>query len=307
MKLLLAVAENAERWHEAFAARLPEATIARWPDDHPHEVDYAAVWKPDPEALRRVEVRRAIFNLGAGVDALLDVPTLPPDIPIVRLEDAGMAAQMAEYAVFTVLREFRDADHYVRAQRAGRWSPQRPRERRAFGVGVMGAGVLAQAVLAALQPFGFPLATWSRMPHALPGIDSYAGRERLPAFLARTRMLIALLPSTEETRGLLDADAFALLPSGAHVVNLGRGDLIVESALIAALNRGHLGHATLDVFREEPLPPKHPFWHHSAITVTPHVSAVTRVADSVAQVVAKIRALERGELVSGVVDRVKGY
>ncbi|HEY8241861.1 MAG TPA: glyoxylate/hydroxypyruvate reductase A [Casimicrobiaceae bacterium] len=307
MHVLLAVAENAERWHEAFAARLPEATIARWPADHPHEVDYAAVWKPDPEAFRRVEVRRAIFNLGAGVDALLDVPTLPPDIPIVRLEDAGMASQMAEYAVLAVLREFREAQHYVHAQRAGRWSPQRPRDRRTFGIGVMGAGVLAQAVLAALQPFGFPLATWSRMPHALPGVESFAGRERLPAFLARSKMLIALLPSTDETRGLLDADAFALLPSGAHIVNLGRGDLIVETALIAALNRGHIAHATLDVFREEPLPPKHPFWHHSAITVTPHVSAVTSVADSVAQVVAKIRALERGELVSGVVDRTKGY
>ena len=307
MHVMLAVAENAERWHEAFAARLPEATIARWPGDRPPEVDYAAVWKPDPEAFRRVGVRRAIFNLGAGVDALLDVATLPPDVPIVRLEDAGMAAQMAEYAVLAVLREFREAQHYVHAQRAGRWSPQRPRDRRTFGIGVMGAGVLAQAVLAALQPFGFPLAAWSRMPHSLPGVDSFAGRERLPAFLARTRMLIALLPSTDETRGLLDADAFALLPSGAHVVNLGRGDLIVETALIAALNRGHIAHATLDVFREEPLPSKHPFWHHSAITVTPHVSAVTSVADSVAQVVAKIRALERGELVSGVVDRAKGY
>ena len=307
MHVMLAVAENAERWHEAFAARLPEATIARWLGDRPPEVDYAAVWKPDPEAFRRVGVRRAIFNLGAGVDGLLDVATLPPDVPIVRLEDAGMAAQMAEYAVLAVLREFREAQHYVHAQRAGRWSPQRPRDRRTFGIGVMGAGVLAQAVLAALQPFGFPLAAWSRMPHSLPGVDSFAGRERLPAFLARSKMLIALLPSTDETRGLLDADAFALLPSGAHVVNLGRGDLIVETALIAALNRGHIAHATLDVFREEPLPPKHPFWHHSAITVTPHVSAVTSVADSVAQVVAKIRALERGELVSGVVDRAKGY
>ena len=304
---MIAVAEDAARWHEAFAARLPEATLARWPDDKPTDVDYAAVWKPDPEAFRRVGVRKAIFNLGAGVDALLTVPTLPGDVPVIRLEDAGMASQMAEYAVLTVLREFREADHYVRAQRAGHWSPQRRRDKRTFGIGVMGAGVLAQAVLAALQPFGFPLATWSRMPAALPGIESFAGHERLPAFLARTRMLIALLPSTPETRGLLDGDALALLPSGAHVVNLGRGDLIVEPALIASLNRGHLAHATLDVFREEPLPPKHPFWHHSAITVTPHVSAVTSVADSAAQVVSKIRALERGEVVSGVVDRARGY
>jgi glyoxylate/hydroxypyruvate reductase A len=307
VNVLIAVAENAARWHEAFAARLPDATLSRWPDDRPREVDYAVVWKPDPEAFRHVQVHRAIFNLGAGADALLAVPTLPAGIPIVRLEDAGMASQMAEYAVLTVLREFREADHYIRAQRAGHWSPQRRRDKRTFGIGVMGAGVLAQAVLAALQPFGFPLATWSRLPHALPGVESYAGVERLPVFLARSKMLIALLPSTDETRDLLDADALALLPSGAHVVNLGRGDLIVESALIAALNRGHLAHATLDVFREEPLPAKHPFWHHSAITVTPHVSAVTSLAESAAQVASKIRALERGEVVSGVVDRARGY
>ena len=136
MNVLLAVAEQASRWHEAFAARLPEAALLRWPDDKPREVDYAAVWKPDPEAFRRVEVRRAIFNLGAGVDGLLSVPTLPAEVPIIRLEDAGMASQMAEYAVFAVLREFREADHYIRAQRAGHWSPQRRRDKRTFGIGV---------------------------------------------------------------------------------------------------------------------------------------------------------------------------
>jgi glyoxylate/hydroxypyruvate reductase A len=307
VNLLIAVAERPDAWHQAFAARLPEATLLRWPADKPREVDYAAVWKPDAEVFQRVRVYRAIFNLGAGADSLLAVPTLPADVPVVRLEDAGMASQMAEYAVMTVLREFRDADHYGRAHRAKHWSPQPRRDKRTFGIGVLGAGVLAQAVLEALAPFGFPLAAWSRMPHSIPGVESYAGRERLPGFLARTKMLIALLPSTDDTRDLLDADAFALLPAGAHVVNLGRGDLIVESALIAALNRGHLAHATLDVFREEPLPPKHPFWHHSAITVTPHVSAVTSIADSVAQVVSKLRALERGEMVTGVVDRARGY
>ncbi|MEO8485373.1 MAG: glyoxylate/hydroxypyruvate reductase A [Betaproteobacteria bacterium] len=307
MNLLIAVAEGADRWHDAFAARLPEATLHRWPDLHASDVDYAAVWKPDPEVFRRVRIRCAIFNLGAGVDALLDVPTLPRDVRVVRLEDAGMAIQMAEYAVLTVLREFRDADHYGRAQRAGRWSPQKPRDRATFGVGVMGAGVLARAVLAALAPFGFPLAAWSRTPHAIPGVESFHGRERLPTFLARSTMLIAMLPSTPDTRGLLDADALALLPGGAHLVNLGRGDLVVETALIAALNRGHLAHATLDVFREEPLPARHSFWHHSAISVTPHVSAVTRAADAVEQVAAKIRALERGESVSGVVERDRGY
>ena len=254
-----------------------------------------------------MRVRRAIFNLGAGVDALLAVDTLPGDVPVVRLEDAGMASQMAEYAVLAVLRDYRGADHYVRAQRAGHWAPLERRDRAAFGVGLLGGGVLAQAVVGALAPFGCPLAGWSRSGRAIPGAESFAGRSMLRAFLARSTMAIALLPSTEATRGLLDAAAFAALPAGAHVVNLGRGDLVVEADLVAALDRGHLGHATLDVFREEPLPPAHPFWHHSRITITPHVSAVTLVAESAAQVAATLRALERGMPVTGVVDRSKGY
>lgn len=307
MNVVVAVAERAERWHRAFAARLPDAAIHLWPGDVPADVDYALVWKPDPDLFRRVRVRRAIFNLGAGVDSLLAVPTLPPAVPIVRLEDAGMAGQMAEYAALAVLRAYRDADHYERAQREGRWAPLKRREKASFGVGILGAGVLARAVADALAPFGFPLATWSRSAHDWPGVVSFAGNDSLHAFFARSRIVVALLPSTPETRGLLDARAFAAMPEGAHLVNLGRGDLIVDDDLVAALDRGHLAHATLDVFREEPLSPGHPFWHHPGITITPHVSAVTRVADSVAQVAAKLEALERGAPVSGVVDRAKGY
>lgn len=307
MNVVVAVAERAERWHRAFAARLPDAAIHLWPGDVPADVDYALVWKPDPDLFRRVRVRRAIFNLGAGVDSLLAVPTLPPSVPIVRLEDAGMAGQMAEYAALAVLRAYRDADHYERAQREGRWAPLKRREKASFGVGILGAGVLARAVADALAPFGFPLATWSRSAHDWPGVASFAGNDSLHAFFARSRVVVALLPSTPETRGLLDARAFAAMPEGAHLVNLGRGDLIVDDDLVAALDRGHLAHATLDVFREEPLSPGHPFWHHPGITITPHVSAVTRVADSVAQVAAKLEALERGVPVSGVVDRAKGY
>ncbi len=307
MNVVVAVAERAERWHRAFAARLPDAAIHVWPGEVPADVDYALVWKPDPDLFRRVRVRRAIFNLGAGVDSLLAVPTLPPAVPIVRLEDAGMAEQMAEYAALAVLRAYRDAAHYERAQREGRWAPLERRDKASFGVGVLGAGVLAQAVLEALAPYRFPLATWSRTPHDRPGVASFAGSGSLRAFLARSRVVVALLPSTRETRGLLGAAAFEAMPAGAHLVNLGRGDLVVDADLVAALDRGHLGHATLDVFREEPLSPGHPFWHHPGITITPHVSAVTRVADSVAQVAAKLEALERGATVSGVVDRAKGY
>lgn len=307
MNALVAVAARAERWRDAFAARLPAARLHLWPGDAPAEVDYALVWKPDGETFRQVEVRRAIFNLGAGVDALLAVPSLPQGVPIVRLEDAGMAVQMAEYAVFEVLRAYRDVGHYMRAQQEGRWAPLARRDPASFGVGILGAGVLAQAVAAALAPFRFPIATWSRSAHARPGVESFAGRGRLPAFLARSRVVIGLLPSTRDTRGLLDAAAFAAMPAGAHVVNLGRGDLVVDADLLAALDAGHLAHATLDVFGDEPLSPGHAFWHHPKVTITPHVSAVTDLGETVAQVAAKIEALERGEPISGIVDRARGY
>jgi len=304
---LVAVAARAERWRDAFAARLPAARFHLWPDDAPAEVDFALVWKPGAEPFRRVRVRRAIFNLGAGVDALLALPTLPRGIPVVRLEDAGMAAQMAEYATLVVLHAYRDFEHYEGARRDGRWAPLPRRDKASFGVGVLGAGVLARAVVDALAPFGFPLATWSRSPHAWPGVESFAGRDRLAAFLARSAVVIGLLPSTPDTRGLLDAAAFAAMPAGARIVNLGRGDLVVDEDLVAALDRGRLAHATLDVFRDEPLSAHHPFWHHPDITITPHVSAVTDLALSVAQVAAKLEALERGEAITGVVDPGRGY
>ncbi len=250
---------------------------------------------------------RAIFNLGAGVDVLLAVPTLPAGTPVIRLENAGMAPQMAEYVTLAVLSVYREAGAYALQQREGRWQPRPRVPKSGFGVGILGFGVLGQAVANALAPFGFPLCAWSRERKAIPGVQSYAGRAELGAFLARARVLVCLLPATRETRGLLDRATLSLLPRGAHLVNVARGEIVVDDDLVALLDSGHLAGATLDVFRTEPLPSAHPFWHHPRITLTPHSSAVTLVEDSVAQIAAKIRQLERGEPVTGVVDRARGY
>lgn len=307
MKILLQHPRDAGgQWRAALARALPEAAIAVWPDV-PEAPDYALVWKPPAELFSRVQPRRAIFNLGAGTDVLLALPSLPDGVPVIRLEDAGMAEQMAEYATLAVLRIYRETDTYAAQQRERRWEPRPRIAKSGFGIGILGCGVLGRAVANALSPFGFPVAAWSRSRKSVPGIESFAGIAELPAFLARARVLVCLLPSTPGTRGLLDRAALASLPRGAHVVNIARGDLLVDEALVALLDEGHLAGATLDVFREEPLPPGHPFWHHPQMTLTPHVSALTLVEDSVAQVAAKIRQLERGEPVSGVVDRVRGY
>jgi len=306
MRLLLATASQSQAWRDAFAAALPDATLHVWPDA-PAEVDYALVWKPPPECFERVKVTRAIANLGAGVDALLAVPTLPAGVPILRLTDAGMAAQMAEYVTLAVLAAFREQREYAQQQRERVWRPRRRQDKRAFGVGLLGMGVLGSAVAAALAPFGFPLRGWARMPRDVPGVTMHSESEGLHALLAASNVLVCMLPSTPATRGLVGADALRRLPRGAHVVNVSRGELVVEDDLLAALDDGHLGSATLDVFAEEPLPSGHPFWHHPRIVITPHVSAATLIDDSVAQIAARIAAHARAERVDGVVDRARGY
>jgi glyoxylate/hydroxypyruvate reductase A len=307
MRLLLRTSQSAsDAWRNALAAALPDAEIAVWPDV-PFAPDYVLAWKPSRALFDRVPAPRAIFNLGAGVDALLALPNVPRDVPVIRLEDAGMAAPMAEYVTMEVLAAHRKRDAYRRAQGRAEWIDRGGADPGAFGVGLLGLGVLGRACAAMLRHFGFRLLGWSRSPKTIDGVQTHAGTDGLGLVLRESNVLVCLLPSTADTANLLDARRLALLPRGAHVVNVARGDLIVDDDLLHALDSGHLAGATLDVFRTEPLPSTHPFWHHPAIVVTPHVSAVTRIAESAAQVVAKIRALERGDAVTGVVDRARGY
>ncbi|HVE49966.1 MAG TPA: glyoxylate/hydroxypyruvate reductase A [Casimicrobiaceae bacterium] len=276
-----------------------------WPDA-PDEVDFALVWKPAPEVFERVRVRRAIVNLGAGVDALIELPTLPAEIPIVRLTDAGMAMQMTEYVTLAALRAYREQDAYAKSQHAAQWQPRGRLAKQDFAVGLLGVGVLASAVAKALRTFDFPVLGWRRSATPSPGIEAFA-HDELFKMLAQTRMLVAMLPLTAATRGLLNRTTLTKLPRGAHLVNVARGPLVVEQDLLDLLDEGHLASATLDVFDEEPLPSTHRFWHHPKIVLTPHVSAATLVDESARQVAAKIRAMLRGESVEGVVDRSVRY
>ena len=307
MKILLQTPpERADEWRAALAAAMPEEAVAVWPDA-PATPDYALVWKPPADLFVRARPTRAIFNLGAGVDGLMNVPTLPDDVPVIRLEDAGMAEQMADYVTFAVLRAYREMDAYAAQQREAIWRTRPIIAKKTFGVGFLGFGVLGNAIARTLLPFGFPLYAWSSTRKAAPGVVSYAGLAELHEFLAKARVLACLLPATADTASLLDRAALQTLPPGAHLINVARGGIVVDEDLIALLDNGHLAGATLDVFREEPLPREHPFWRHPRIALTPHISAVTLIEDSIAQIAAKIRRLERGEPVSGVVDRVRGY
>jgi len=312
--LFCSAASNGAEWCAALAREFPAARVhACSPslDDAaqppPKDIDYALLWRPPPRLLRQLRSVKAIFNLGAGIDALAGIDVLPSGVPVVRIEDAGMAEQMSEYVVHAVLRQFREFDTYAEAQRAAVWRPRARQDKDLFRVGILGIGVLGTAVAAALQPFGFPLSGWSRTPKSLAGVETCAGSGELNSFLSKCRMLVCLLPLTRETRGLLDRRALSQLPVGAHVVNVARGALIVDDDLLELLDQRRLGGATLDVFHDEPLPAAHAFWHHPRITLTPHVSAVTLVEPSVAQIAAKIARLEAGLPITGIVDRERDY
>jgi glyoxylate/hydroxypyruvate reductase len=292
-------------WVDGFRAALPQAEVEEWkPGAAP--ADYAVVWRPPQQLFDEQPQLKAIFNTGAGVDALLEMRT-PPQAAIVRIDDGGMAVQMAEYVCHALIRHFREFDGYERDVREGKWSFRRPRSREQFPVGIMGLGVLGQRVAEAVRHFEFPLRGWSRTKKEVEGMQCFAGESQFDEFLAATRVLVCLLPLTPETEGIMNRRTLSLLQPQGYVINVARGAHLVEEDLVPLLDSGHLAGATLDVFRTEPLPAGHPFWKHPKITVTPHTSARTLRDESVEQIAAKILAFARGEPIAGVVDRKKGY
>ena len=302
--LFYTAGDDTELWTAALREALPEAGITVWPSVAA-AIDYAVVWKPPAKLVAGLTPVRAVFNLGAGVDTVMEL-AWPAGIPLVRLVDAGMAEQMAEYVAYAVLRRYREFADYEEAQRERRWHQRARLDKSLFSVGILGIGVLGSAVAETLVSLGFPVTGWSRSRKEIAGVRMFA-RAELDAFLATCRILVCLLPLTNETRGLLDRRVLSRLPRGAYVVNVARGALLVDADLIALIDAGHISGAMLDVFHDEPLAPAHAFWHHPRISVTPHVSALTQISASVAQVAANIRRLEAGLPVSGVVDRVHGY
>ena len=310
MRILLQRTDGKEAaWIADFAALLPEADITYWREGEPTPAcDYAVVWQPPASLLPALAGVQAIFNTGAGVDALLKFgEALPSGVPLVRLDDAGMGVQMAEYVSHAVLRHFRRFDDYEAQSRAGIWQPLPAFEKADFPIGVLGMGVLGTRVLQALAQFEFPLRGWSRSEKHIDGVTYFAGDDQLEAFLRGTRMLVCMLPLTPDTHNLLDRTRLAMLLPGAYVINVARGALLAEPDLLTLIRAGHIAGATLDVFRNEPLPLQHPFWQEPRISITPHISAATLRRESVAQIAAKIRRLEAGEAITGIVNRLQGY
>ncbi len=299
---------NAQPWLEGLRAALPNAQVELWVSGA-SPADYAVVWAPPQTFFDQQTALRGVFNIGAGVDALMKLK-IAAGVPVVRLDDAGMSVQMAEYVCHAVIRHFREFDAYEADVAGGKWSYRRPRVRADFTVGVMGLGVLGERVALALKQFDFPVLGWSRSAKTIDGVRCFSGTDGFDDFLAATRILVCLLPLTPATENILNHINLSKLLAGAYVVNVARGGHVVDDDLMALIDSGHLAGATLDVFRQEPLPLAHPFWKHPKITVTPHTSARTLRAESIAQIAGKIQALHgRAAIASiaGVVDMKKGY
>lgn len=306
MKLVFcATGMKAGPWLAGLREALPGAEVSEWQPGAP-QADYGIVWAPPQAFIDQQAGLKALFNLGAGVDALLRL-SLPPGLQVVRLDDAGMAVQMAEFVCHALIRHFRELDAYERDVAAGTWSYRKPHDRADFPVGVMGLGVLGERVAQAVRQFEFPVRGWSRSAKSVPGVECFAGEGQLDAFLAGTRVLVCLLPLTSETEGILNRRTLSSLLPGAFLINVARGAHLVEDDLLALLDSGHMAGAALDVFRTEPLPAGHPFWKHPRITVTPHTSARTLRETTIAQIAGKLQALQRGEPIAGTVNTGRGY
>jgi glyoxylate/hydroxypyruvate reductase len=294
-----------EPWLTGLRAALPQADVSLWQSGAP-QADYAVVWAPPQQFFDEQPALKAAFNTGAGVDALLKL-RIAPQTQLVRLDDAGMSVQMAEYVCHAVVRHFRELAAYEADTSAGKWSFRKPRNRLDFPVGVLGLGVLGERVAKSLAMFDFPVHGWSQSAKQINGLQCWHGAEQLDAFLRHSKVLVCLLPLTPQTENLLNSRTLSLLQTGGYVINVARGGHVVDADLLALLDSGHLAGATLDVFRQEPLPPEHAFWKHPKITLTPHTSARTLRDESIAQIASKIIAVHSGQSVIGVVDRNKGY
>ena len=300
--------DHAEKWGAALAKLVPDLVFVPWQDvSDPAAIDAALCWRPPEGWLASLPNLRLVHSLGAGVDHVLADRRYPAHVPLVRLVDPLMTRAMTEFVAFQVLRLHLKEPTYRRQQRDRLWQQHFPPSAADRRVGILGLGEMGGAVAASLVALGFDVAGWSRTPKRQPGVTCFSGDAAFADFLARSEILVCLLPLTPATEGILSAACFAQMPRGAGIINVGRGRHLVERDLLAALDSGQLSEAVLDVFPTEPLPADHPYWTHDRIVVTPHVAALTNPATASLVVAENLRRLARGEPWPDRVDIASGY
>ncbi|MEZ5825563.1 MAG: glyoxylate/hydroxypyruvate reductase A [Geminicoccaceae bacterium] len=299
---------RAEWWREHLQGVLPELECRLWDDPGDlEEVRQAVVWKPPAGGLARFPNLEVIVSIGAGIDHVLADPELPKHVPIIRTTGFDLTQRMREYVTLHVLRLHRRLPEIEGAQERREWlqlvNPP-AYERR---VGVMGLGNLGADCARALSAIGFDVAGWSRRRKDIEGVKCMAGEGELDSFLARSEILVCLLPLTPATEGILDRSLFDRLPEGACIINAARGEHLVDQDLLDALENGRIREATLDVFHIEPLPAEHPFWDHPRVLVTPHVASLIDPVAGGKAIADNLRRFLKGEPLDDLVDLSQGY
>lgn len=294
-------------WRTLLAERRPDLKFHIWPESHDaNAVRVLAMWTPEEAMFARYPNLEIVISTGAGVDQF-DLSAIPPHIPLIRMSDPGIIAAMTEYVLLGVLTLHRDALSYRQNQRADIWKEIRivPAARR--HIGVLGLGRLGENVARQLRDLGFPVLGWSRTPRNIEGVTCYSGNESLRDFATQCNIVVCLLPLTNETRHIINAEFLSWLPEGASLVNAGRGAHAVTDDLLAALDSGRLSGAVLDVTDPEPLPPGHPLWQHPRVMITPHVATMTDPAAAVDFVLETMDRHQQGSPLRGLIDRSRGY
>lgn len=306
--LIIYEAENLEIFTNELKRSIPELDIQIWPEvSNPEKIDAVLTWKPPLGVMNKFPNLKAIISFGVGVEQILRDPSIPENVPIVRIVEPGLTSRMTEYILLAVLRFHRQAFAYQRLQQERSWQPLPLPETNTCKIGILGMGILGKDAAAKLSYLGFPVRGWSRTPKNIDGIECFHGREQLKSCLSECKILVCLLPLTPETKGILNHETFSALPKGSYLINVARGQHLVEKDLLTALDSGQLSGACLDVFDKEPLPANHPFWLHSQITITPHVATQTDSEYWTQSIVETINDVRAGVTLKNVVNRQQGY
>ena len=306
--VIISQKSNQGDWAEALKALEPGLNVSIYPNDaNRDEVVFALAWHPPKGIFSNYPKLRCIASTGAGVDHILRDPELPQNVAVTRVVDTRLTDDMTSYLVAQVMCQLRNVSHYKLLQTNNEWQPKRYKDKSKINIGIMGFGVLGKDAAKKFKHLGFQVRGWANSAKNIDGIKIFVGKAEFNDFLSKSDILICLLPLTAATVNILNRETFKHLPDGAYIINVARGEHLVVDDLLKALDEGKLSGACLDVFREEPLPKDHVFWHHQKITVTPHIASITSPESVAPQIIENYRRLREGKTLLNVVSREKGY
>jgi len=306
--VIISKKNNQEEWLKALQKLSPELKAQIYPDDELRDqITIALVWQPPLGVFKLYPNLKVISSMGAGVDHILRDPDLPKDVIVTRIVDKKLTEDMTDYLLTAVMNHNRNFSEYSILKNEGNWQPKPYTSKSEIKIGIMGLGVLGKAAVNTFKNQGFNVHGWCRSEKELPGIKVFSGMNSFGEFLNSSSVLICLLPLTSKTYNILNKETFGQLPQGAYIINVARGEHLVVEDLIQALDSGRLSGACLDVFREEPLPKKHPFWSHPKVLITPHIASITNIEHVAPQIIDNYLRLKDDKPLLNTISISAGY